>query len=84
MAGKLKLSFYGGTESVTGANFVLEKGNIKIMVDCGLAQSPEITPYNNPNRDNFPYNPAEIDFLLVTHAHADHIGRIPKLVKDGF
>jgi metallo-beta-lactamase family protein len=82
--GRLRLNFYGGTESVTGANFVLEDAKTRIMVDCGITQGAGITPKNDPNRKPFPYEPAGIDFLVVTHAHADHIGRIPKLVRDGF
>jgi len=83
----MKLTFYGGTGSVTGANFLLEhsdeKGeSVKIVIDCGLMQGVE--PSNRFNRGDFPYKPEEIDYLLVTHSHIDHIGRIPKLVKDGF
>ncbi len=81
---KVILKFYGGAESVTGSNFVLESQKTKIMVDCGLNQGGKNSTKNDPNRQPFKYNPAEIDFLIVTHAHADHIGRIPKLVKDGF
>ncbi|HMP67512.1 MAG TPA: MBL fold metallo-hydrolase [Candidatus Paceibacterota bacterium] len=81
---KLKISFYGGTESVTGANFVLQSEKTAIMIDCGLTQGVNFEPTSDPNRKSFPYNPADIDFLIVTHAHTDHIGRIPKLVKDGF
>jgi metallo-beta-lactamase family protein len=83
---KTKLTFYGGTGSVTGANFFLESTDgdktIKFLVDCGLMQGTETA--DSFNRDPFPYNPEEIDFLIVTHAHMDHIGRIPKLVKGGF
>ncbi len=78
---KHKLSFYGGAGAVTGANFVLE-GDKKIMVDCGLAQGCDVC--DEKNRTPFAYNPKDIDILLVTHAHTDHIGRIPKLVKNGF
>lgn len=82
---KVVLNFYGGAESVTGSNFVLESEDTKIMVDCGLTQGAHFhNPEDDPNRKPFDYNPSEIDFLLVTHAHADHIGRIPKLVRDGF
>jgi len=77
-----KLEFHGGIGSVTGANFVLETDNKRIMIDCGLIQGDKFA--ESANREPFPYNPAEIDVLLVTHAHADHIGRIPKLVRDGF
>ena len=78
----LKLSFYGGTGVVTGANFLLESDNEKNLIDCGLFQGNRIT--ERKNRDPFPYNPSFIDFLFITHAHLDHIGRIPKLVKEGF
>ncbi len=76
------LGFYGGIGSVTGANFVLDTGAVAIMVDCGLVQGDRFT--EAVNAEAFVYDPADIDVLLVTHAHADHIGRIPKLVKDGF
>ena len=82
----MKLTFYGGTGTVTGANFLLENiaidNGLKILIDCGIMQGTKVS--DSFNRDLFPYNPEEIDFLLVTHAHMDHIGRIPKLVKDGF
>jgi len=81
---KLKLNFYGGVDSVTGANFVLEDNETKIMVDCGIEQGSRARGKDNPNRKPFNYDPAKIDYLIVTHAHADHIGRIPKLVRDGF
>tara|TARA_B100000745_G_scaffold300098_1_gene252758 strand:- start:1492 stop:2853 length:1362 start_codon:yes stop_codon:yes gene_type:complete len=77
-----KLGFYGGQGSVTGANFVLDTGDLKLMVDCGLVQGDRFA--EAVNREPFDYNPSEVDILLVTHAHADHIGRIPKLVKEGF
>jgi metallo-beta-lactamase family protein len=81
---KFRVTFYGGTESVTGANFLIEDGDsgIKILVDCGFFQGSKIG--DDENRKSFPYNPSEIDFLFITHAHIDHIGRIPKLVRDGF
>jgi metallo-beta-lactamase family protein len=83
----MKLTFYGGTGTVTGANFLLENSSdssnkLKILIDCGLMQGTETS--DSFNRDPFPYKPEEIDFLVVTHAHMDHIGRIPKLVKEGF
>src|SRR3989344_8842700 len=84
--GKINLTFYGGVEEVTGANFVLEvKENgqsHKIAVDCGLSQGSEFSA--GKNREPFPYNPADIETLLITHAHIDHIGRVPKFVHEGF
>ncbi len=74
--------FYGGAGSVTGSNFLLDTGEVKIAVDCGLFQGKH--SFENTNWDPFPYNPAEVSVLINTHAHIDHIGRIPKLVKDGF
>lgn len=78
----MKLHFYGGAKSVTGANYILEAGNKKIMVDCGLFQGSR--ELEERNLDPFSYNPEEIDFVLITHAHLDHIGRLPKLIKEGF
>lgn len=80
---KPAVTFYGGVGRVTGANFLLTTANgVKILVDCGLFQGFNFA--ENANEEPFPYKPEEIDFLFVTHAHMDHIGRIPKLVHDGF
>lgn len=79
---KSKITFYGGVGSATGANIGLQCGELKIMVDCGLLQgSREI---EGKNFSAFPYNPNSFHFLGVTHAHMDHIGKIPKLVREGF
>lgn len=79
---KSTLGFYGGVGSVTGANFMLDTGEVALLVDCGLVQGDKFSVAKNA--EPFVYDPAKIDYLLVTHAHADHIGRIPKLVKEGF
>lgn len=79
---KLKLTFCSGAGTVTGANFLVEGGGKKFLIDCGLIQGSDID--DELNWDDFSYNPAEIDFLFITHAHIDHIGRIPKLINDGF
>lgn len=76
------LGFYGGVGSVTGANFMLDTGKLAVLVDCGLEQGDKFS--KDINAEPFVYDPARVDALFVTHAHADHIGRIPKLVKDGF
>lgn len=78
----MKLSFFGGAEKVTGSNFFIEGEKGKVLVDCGLEQGADVT--TESVYGPFPYDPATIDALVVTHAHLDHVGRIPKLVKDGF
>ncbi len=77
-----KITFCGGTGSVTGANFLFEAEGKKILVDCGLNQGMKLA--DDINWEPFPYNPKEIDILFITHAHVDHIGRIPKLIHEGF
>ncbi len=77
-----KLTFFGGAGTVTGANFLLETTDMRILVDCGLVQDRRVC--HGCNYDDFKYDPKTIDVLLVTHAHLDHIGRVPKLVHDGF
>ncbi|MCA9352881.1 MBL fold metallo-hydrolase [Patescibacteria group bacterium] len=85
---QIQVTFYGGVGSVTGANFLLEnvvhaqEESTKILVDCGMFQGDESA--FEKNYEPFHYHPADIDILIITHAHADHIGRIPKLVRDGF
>ncbi len=74
--------FHGGAGSVTGSNFLLDAGDGKFLIDCGLTQGRHTA--EALNWEAFPYEPENIPFLFVTHAHIDHIGRIPKLVKDGF
>ncbi|TSC56968.1 MAG: ribonuclease, partial [Parcubacteria group bacterium Greene0416_79] len=66
------LGFYGGTGAVTGANFLLSGKETRVLIDCGLIQGEKFVL--EMNREPFPYDPASIDFLLVTHAHIDHIG----------
>jgi metallo-beta-lactamase family protein len=77
-----KLTIYGGAGMVTGANFMLDTGSARVLVDCGLMQGDRFAA--EKNCDDFAYDPRAVDVLFVTHAHADHIGRIPKLVRDGF
>ena len=78
----LQITFYGGVGTVTGANFLLESLHTRLLVDCGLLQgSPDA--YHN-NKKPFSFDPSTVDYLFITHAHLDHIGRVCKLVKDGF
>ena len=75
-----KLTFYGGAGSVTGSNFMLDTGAQKLLIDCGLQQGT----HEEDNYKPFAYDPATCSHLFVSHAHLDHVGRIPFLVKLGF
>ncbi|MBI5134320.1 MAG: MBL fold metallo-hydrolase [Candidatus Taylorbacteria bacterium] len=72
----------GGIANATGANFLLRTPETDILVDCGLVQGSHFAM--DENRSAFPYDPTKVSHLFITHAHMDHIGRIPKLVKEGF
>ena len=78
----MKVTFFGATKTVTGSNFLVEGAGKKFLVDCGLYQGAAREEIKN--NEPFPYNLDEIDFMLLTHAHIDHSGRIPKLYKEGY
>jgi metallo-beta-lactamase family protein len=82
MDARTTLTFCAGVGTTTGANFLLQDNKLQILIDCGFEQGSEFA--DERNREEFPYDPASIDILLITHAHIDHVGRIPKLIKDGF
>lgn len=78
----MRITFLGAAERVTGSCYLLETDNIKILVDCGMFQGGK--EEERMNFEDFKFNPAEIQYLILTHAHIDHSGRIPLLVKKGF
>ena len=78
----MKISFFGGAQEVTGSCFLFDSGQTKVLVDCGLFQCPRFCDVRS--QEPFPFHPKEISALFVTHAHIDHTGRIPKLIKAGF
>ena len=78
----MKVTFCGATKTVTGSNFLVEGAGKKFLVDCGLYQGGAKDEIKN--EEPFPYDINEIDFTLLTHAHIDHSGRIPKLYKEGY
>lgn len=77
----MKLAFFGAARQVTGSCYYLEANGLRILVDCGLYQE---RPYLERNWAAFPVSPEDVDFILLTHAHLDHSGLIPKVVRDGF
>lgn len=79
----MKLTFYGAAGMVTGSNYLLEAADgTKIMIDCGVRQGGYFV--ERENFDPFPYDPADVAAVFVTHAHLDHTGRLSKLFIDGF
>lgn len=78
----MKITFLGATKTVTGSNILVETNDKKFLVDCGLYQGQQ--KETMLNTDPFLFTPSEIDFMLLTHAHIDHSGRIPKLYIDGY
>ncbi len=78
----MKITFLGATKTVTGSNYLVEAAGKKFLVDCGLFQGGAEDEYEN--EAEFDYDVGQIDFMLLTHAHIDHSGRIPKLYKEGY
>jgi metallo-beta-lactamase family protein len=76
------ITFDGAARTVTGSRHLLTIGDHNVLIDCGLFQGPREVRVRN--WEPFPFNPREVDALLLTHAHTDHLGLIPRLVKEGF
>ena len=77
---QIKLGFFGAARNVTGSRYLLEANNVKLLVDCGLYQEREL---RGRNWDRFPVPAHTVDAVLLTHAHIDHCGLLPKLVHEG-
>jgi len=78
----VRVRFLGADGTVTGSRHMIEVDNFKVLVDCGMFQG--LKELRLKNREPFPVDPAEIDAVVITHAHIDHTGYLPKLVKEGF
>lgn len=78
----MKITFCGASKTVTGSNYLIEAEDKKLLLDCGMFQGS--AREEQMNFESFIYNPKDIDYLILSHAHIDHSGRIPKLVKEGF
>jgi metallo-beta-lactamase family protein len=77
-----KLTFYGATEGVTGSSYILQTGGITVLLDCGLFQGSR--EEEQANKKPFQFDVSKIDAMVLSHAHLDHSGRLPKLVADGY
>jgi metallo-beta-lactamase family protein len=78
----VRVKFLGGAGSVTGSRYLFTVGDFRFMLDCGLFQG--LKPLRLRNWESFPVDPSTIDAVVVSHAHIDHTGYLPKLVKEGF
>lgn len=81
-ASGMKLTFHGAAGEVTGSCTLIETGDTRILVDCGMFQGSREAA--DKNADRFPFDPKSIDAVVLTHAHIDHVGRVPKLIREGF
>jgi metallo-beta-lactamase family protein len=77
-----KLTFYGATEGVTGSSYILETGKTTVLLECGLYQGSR--EEEKANNEPFPFDVRKIDAVILSHAHLDHSGRLPKLIADGY
>jgi metallo-beta-lactamase family protein len=78
----LKISFFGAAQTVTGSMHLLEVNGYKILLDCGLFQGRRKESYSR--NQSFPFNPQSLDAVILSHAHIDHSGNLPNLVKQGY
>jgi metallo-beta-lactamase family protein len=78
----MRLSFLGAAREVTGSCFLVETAGTRFLIDCGMVQGGKNAPARN--HEPFSFDPASIDFVLLTHAHIDHSGLLPKLTRAGF
>src|SRR5918912_720864 len=76
------LSFWGGVGTVTGSKYLIESGSARVLVDCGMFQG--LKQLRERNWQELPFDPATLDAVLITHAHIDHTGYLPRLVAQGF
>lgn len=75
------VTFWGAAGTVTGSCYLVQADGVKFIVDCGMFQGPDVEECNFAKWD---FNPADVDFVLLTHGHLDHVGLLPKLIKHGF
>ncbi len=77
-----RITFLGAAGTITGSRHLVDTGRVRVLVDCGLFHGPkELT---RRNHEPFPVEPSTLDFVVLTHAHIDHTGYLPRLLRDGF
>src|SRR5215211_5564292 len=76
------VTFWGAAQTVTGSMHLVEVGDERILLDCGMSRGEPGAP--RPRRGDFPFDPASVDAVLLSHAHVDHCGNLPSLVEQGF
>ncbi|MBL8830066.1 MAG: MBL fold metallo-hydrolase, partial [Planctomycetaceae bacterium] len=77
-----RLTFHGAAETVTGSKYLLEDGDDRVLIDCGLFQG--LKELRLKNWDRLPFDPHQLDAIVMTHAHIDHLGFLPRVVKLGY
>jgi metallo-beta-lactamase family protein len=77
-----RITFHGAAETVTGSKYLLEAGAARVLIDCGLFQG--LKPLRELNWKSLPFDPRRIDAVVLTHAHIDHIGYLPRFVREGY
>src|SRR5512142_3374203 len=78
----MRLNFHGAAQTVTGSQHLLEINGTKLLLECGMYQGRRAESY--ARNDNFAYDPATVDAVILSHAHIDHSGNLPNLIKHGF
>ena len=78
----MRVTSYGAAQTVTGSCHYVEASGFKFIIDCGMFQGSK--ELNRRNYEPFAFDPAEVDFLILTHGHIDHCGLLPKLTRNGF
>ena len=78
----MKINFLGAAESVTGSLYLISTSHGQVLLDCGMFQGSRVL--DRKNREEFPFDPSQINYMILSHSHIDHSGRIPLLVKRGF
>ena len=78
----VRVRFLGAAKTVTGSKYLLEIGDFRLLVDCGLFQG--VKELRQRNWNDFPQDPDDVDGVIITHSHIDHIGYLPRLFRQGF